>query len=92
MEQKARSSEFVSTEARRAAVLSDVVEDPERWVRGHDFVSVAHKLLRSTWGRRTLHAEVKAWSEANVCRLLMMAVPAESLDRSSLFVDVRAQF
>lgn len=87
-----RQSEQASVDARYVAAVTEVRGNPFLLVRGHDFVTILHQLLRSTWGRRIAGSNVKAWSEDRLSRMLLLALPPDTLDATGLFGSVKAQF
>jgi hypothetical protein len=91
------------TAASRAEELSHVtpwlaeeteraVGDPFRLVRGHDFVCLLLKLLRSTWGRRVAGSRFAHVDEQALLRTLALSAEQADLDSQPLFRDLRLRF
>lgn len=69
-----------------------VREDPFRLVRGHDFVRLLMKLLRSSWGRRLSGQSEPPRNENRLSRLLHLAGESSWLDSTVLFTTLRSRF
>jgi hypothetical protein len=92
LQRSARAKEAAVIGERRLRAEIEVERDPFLLVRGHDFITILYQLLRSTWGRRIAGSNVKAWSEERLSRILLLGLPPDVLDATTLFGSVRAQF
>ena len=87
-----RASEIEMMSERRKRNLEKAKADVERWVRGHDFVDMLRKVLKSKWGRRR-NGEVAAAGDAtDLSRRLVFAVDPAALDASRLFQALQQRF
>jgi hypothetical protein len=69
----------------------EVAENPKQLVRGHDFVMLLLKLLRTPWGRK-ISKNLDLKSEVALSRQLLICVDVAALDGSGLFASLRAAF
>jgi hypothetical protein len=79
-------------ESRLRQETARVSADVFRLVRGHDFVSLLSKLLRSSWGRRIAGSHFATTNEASLARLLLVSVDPTQLDGTTLFAELRRRF
>lgn len=71
---------------------SRVLADPFAMVRGHDFVVLLLKLLRTAWGRRLAGGRFTGRDgERTLARTLMTAIDPSDLDMYPLFSTLRAR-
>ena len=68
-----------------------VSSDPVRYVKGHDYIMVLHKILKSTWGR-SLGVNFAIWTESRVNRVLLLALDRDVIDALPLFISIKARF
>jgi hypothetical protein len=88
-----RAGESGAVTAQLAGEAERVAADPVRWVRGHDFILLLLKLLRSTWGRPIAGARFSGSSgETVLIRSLMTCIDTACLDAYPLFRALRAHF
>jgi hypothetical protein len=85
--QHGRSGDVSGCEARRQAVVSTVLNDAFSLVRGHDFISVLHRVLKSVFGG----GFVRRWPEDALCRALFLGMAPEALDRQPMFEHLRGR-
>ena len=87
-----RASEIELMSERRKRNLEKAKADVQRWVRGHDFVDVLQKVLKSKWGRRRNGEVATAGDATDLSRRLVFAVDPAVLDASRLFQGLRQRF
>jgi hypothetical protein len=76
----------------RSNALGQARADPQRWVRGHDFLELLSKLLRTRWGRQRNGGVATAGSNVDLARHLLFAVDPLNLDEAPLFRTLRSRF
>jgi hypothetical protein len=90
LERAGRGDEARAIEVRAEQLLAGAVVGPKYLVRGHDFVDLLSKLLKSRWGAALGGSAVRRLSTDELSRLLFMCVPTYVLDGFPLFSAVRA--
>jgi hypothetical protein len=80
-----------------AEILSEerlvVSSDPFRYVRGHDFILVLHRVLKSSWGRKfSKKLNCATIPEETLQRILLLCVESSELDQMELFKELRLRF
>lgn len=63
--------------------------EPLKLIRGHDLITVAQKVLKSPWGRRTTGRSWGQWDESQIIRAMLTCAAAGSLYGEGLFVALR---
>jgi hypothetical protein len=91
LDQAHRSDTYSSASAKLSTEIARVESDEFRLVRGHDFVQLLMKLLRSSWGRPIISGLGQA-TESVFARLLLLAVESGQLDSYPLFEELRRRF
>jgi len=86
-----RSSEVERAVADVSTREEEVEENPQQLVRGHDFVTLLLKLLRTPWGRK-ISKSLEVKSGTVLSRQLLVCVESSGLDDSDLFSSLRATF
>jgi|GEM_PF-4667439 len=77
----------IAPEVVSATLLTErdlVRSDGARYIRGHDFVTILHKVLKSSWGRRVSALNMARVDEDSFRRLLLFSIDPEELDRSPM--------
>lgn len=92
LEHAGRADEEVGATERLGKEALRVSADKFRLVRGHDFVRLLLKLLRSPWGRRIAGTSFARASEGELTRLLLVSVDPAYLDSCPLFAELRRRF
>jgi hypothetical protein len=90
LERSARVSELSDLDSRRQLGVTAADSQPVRLVRGHDFVALFLKLMRSRWGVRMGGAIFRTWDAEQMARLLLLSAATASLDGTPLFQGVRS--
>lgn len=75
-----------------AAAREAAARDPFRLVRGHDFLAVLQKVLRSPWGRKLAGTRFRTTSEDELARTIIAMMDSIELDKYPLFERLRAAF
>jgi hypothetical protein len=65
--------------------------DISRWVRGHDFVAVLHKVLKGSWAKRGSGISFGSWDEEVVNRLVVTHADQRRFKASSLGVELQSR-
>jgi hypothetical protein len=69
-----------------------VVQNPSRWIRGHDFVEVLEKVLNSRWGKRRNGKAVIGDDSNHLTRLLLFSIDPQALTQKVLFQRLKMKF
>jgi hypothetical protein len=86
-----QSPELV-TEDDLVAARAEVAASTTTLIRGHDYVSLVYKLLRSTWGRRIAPVRLGPDDEHHVHRWIVMAIDSAVVDALHMSDDIAAKF
>jgi hypothetical protein len=87
-----RSDELSELVEKQQAHRSVAHSDLKRWVRGHDYISVLSKLLRSPWGRKRNGDFATRGGEHALTRFLLFSIEGHDLDRQPLFAKLKSRF
>jgi len=92
LDRAGRGNEYASLEPCLEVEAGRVTTDTFRLVRGHDFVSLLLKLLRTRWGRRVAGNRLISAQEGALARLLLVCVDPAHLDATPLFAELQRRF
>jgi hypothetical protein len=87
-----RGGEIEALEEIRVGACEVAQADPQRWIRGRDFLAVLSKILNSPWGRRRNGRAATGGDQNQLARFLLFSVDPDELHSSTLFAGLRERF
>jgi hypothetical protein len=89
---RGQQDRLAESENYRHGALVQARGDPQRWVRGHDFLDLLSKLLRTKWGRQRNGEIATVGTHVDLARHLLFSVDPAKLDEAPLFQRLRSRF